>query len=129
MLSKKNQEKIISVMEHKNYKSFQDNFIVYPTDAGTISSLLKLANKFKFNISVVGSGSSYNNSLKFENVLYLSTVRINKIIDVDMQNLFINISSGMIWSKLFNDLNEKSMYFPLTMIRIAKELSEEYSLL
>ena len=113
MLSNKNQEKIIAILEHKNYKSFQDNFIAYPTDTNTISSLIKLANKFKFNVTIVGSGSTFNSSAKLENVLYLSTVKLNRIIEIDVQNLFINISSGMTWSKLFNDLNEKSMYFPL----------------
>lgn len=113
MLSKKNQEKIIAVMEHKNFRSFQDNFIAYPTDSNTVSSLMRLANKFKFNITVVGSGSAFKNPLNFDNVLYLSTVKMNNIIEIDIQNLFINISSGMIWSKLFNDLNEKSMFFPL----------------
>lgn len=113
MLSIKNQEKIIAVLEHKNHKSLQENFIAYPTDTKTVSSLVKLANKFNFNISVVGSGSTFNSSINFDNVLYLSTAKLNTIIDIDMQNFFINVGSGMIWSKLFNDLNEKSMFFPL----------------
>ena len=113
MLSKTNQEKIIAVLEHKNYKSLQENFIAYPTDTKTVSSLVKLANKFKFNISIVGSGSTFSDSVNFDNVLYLSTIKLNKIVDLDMQNLFINVGSGMIWSKLFNDLNDKSMFFPL----------------
>ena len=113
MLSLKNQEKIIAVLEHKNYKSFQETFIAYPTDTKTVSSLVKLANKFDFNIIVVGSGSTFNNSISSSNTLYLSTAILNKIGDIDMQNLFINVGSGMIWSKLFNDLNDKSMFFPL----------------
>lgn len=113
MLSIKNQDKIIAVLEHKNYKSFQENFIAYPNDTKTVSSLIKLANKFNFNISVVGSGSTFNSSINFDNVLYLSTAKLNTIKDIDMQNLFINVGSGMIWSKLFNDLNDKSMFFPL----------------
>ncbi|MCK4979012.1 MAG: FAD-binding oxidoreductase [Candidatus Delongbacteria bacterium] len=113
MLSKKNQDKIIAVLEHKNYKSFQENFIAYPTDTNTVSSLIKLANKFEFNITVMGSGSTFSNAGDFDNVLYLSTVKLNKIIEIDMQNLFINVGSGIAWSKLFADLNEKSMFFPL----------------
>ncbi|MDA3885742.1 MAG: FAD-binding oxidoreductase [Candidatus Delongbacteria bacterium] len=113
MLSIKNQEKIIAVLEHKNYKSFKENFIAYPTDTKTVSSLVKLANKFNFNITTVGSGSTFNNSEIFDNILYLSTAKLNKILEVDIQNLFINVGSGMVWSKLFNDLNEKSMFFPL----------------
>lgn len=113
MLSKKNQEKIIAILEHKNYKSFQENFIAYPTDTNTVSSLVKLANKFKFNIAIIGSGSTFSNAGNFENVLYLSTVKLNKIIEIDTQNLFINVGSGIVWSKLFNDLNERSMFFPL----------------
>ncbi|NOR45465.1 MAG: FAD-binding protein [Candidatus Delongbacteria bacterium] len=113
MLSKKNQVKIIAVLEHKNYKSFQDNFIAYPTDTKTVSSLVKLANKFNFNIATVGSGSTFNSSANFDNILYLSTAKLNNIIEIDMQNLFINVGTGMIWSNLFNDLNEKSMFFPL----------------
>ena len=113
MLSKKNQDKIIAVLEHKNYKSFQENFIAYPIDTNTVSSLVKLANKFKFNITVIGSGSTFSNTGNFDNVLYLSTVKLNKIIELDTQNLFINVGSGIVWSKLFSDLNERSMYFPL----------------
>ena len=91
MLSKKNQEKIIAVLEHKNHKSIQENFIAYPTDTKTISLLVKLANKFKFNIAVVGSGSTFDSSVNFENVLYLSTVKLNKIIYglFVMANIFI----------------------------------------
>ncbi|MCD6177271.1 MAG: FAD-binding oxidoreductase [Candidatus Cloacimonetes bacterium] len=113
MLSKKNQDKIIAILEHKNYKSIQDNFIAYPTDTNTISSLIKLANRFKFNVSVVGSGSTFDNSEIFDNILYLSTTKLNDIIEIDLENLFINVGSGMIWSKLFNDLNDKTMFFPL----------------
>ena len=113
MLPKKIQEKIIAVLEHKNYKSYQDNFIAYPTDTNTVSTLMRLANKQKFNISIVGSGSTFSNSGNSDNVLYLSTVKLNKIIEIDLKNLFINVGSGMAWNKLFDDLNEKSMFFPL----------------
>ncbi|MBN2789498.1 MAG: FAD-binding oxidoreductase [Candidatus Delongbacteria bacterium] len=113
MLNKKNQEKIVAVLEHKNYKTFNDYFIAYPTDTSTVSSLVKLANKFLFNIQIVGSGSTDLSSSKSDNVLYLSTIKLNNIIEIDIDNFFINVQSGLIWSKLFNDLNERSMYFPL----------------
>ena len=117
MLPKNFQEKIKAILEQKNYKISGNSFVIFPEKVSDLIKIVKLANTNNFKINVFGYGNSFtkeNSSL--ENAVYISTNKLNQIIETDLDNLFIRVESGMNLSKLLAVLKKHNLFFPVKFI-------------
>jgi glycolate oxidase len=122
MLSSQNKNKLISVLEHKNYEAVGDSFIIFPDDKNFVGTIIKTANRFGIKVIPIGSGSTFDSNFKsVTNSVFLSTQRLNKIIDLDKSNMFIEVQSGCSWKNVFTNLAEQEIYFPLNLNTISEK--------
>jgi len=116
MLSSNNRNKLISLLEHKNYQSTGDSFIIFPDDTDTLARIIRTANRFGIKIVVIGSGSTFNESFKHsENSVFLSTQRLNSVVYVDKTNMFAEFQAGCLWKTEFGKLASEGITFPLNI--------------
>lgn len=116
MLEKNLQEKIKAILEQKNFKMSGDSFVIFPEKISDLIKIVKLANNNSFRINTFGYGNSFtkdNSSL--ENTVYISTNKLNMIIETDLENFFIRVQSGMSISVLLNILKENNLFLPLKL--------------
>ena len=119
MLSSQNKNKLISLLEHKNYEAVGDSFIIFPDDVNLLGQIIKISNRFGIKIIPIGNGSSFGKDFKSSlNSVFLSTQRLNKIIDLDKSNMFVEIQAGCAWKQLFSDLAGQGLYFPVNVVDV-----------
>jgi len=116
MLSNQNKHKLISILEHKNYQAAGDSFIIFPDDVSTLSNIVKTANKFGIKLIPIGNGTTFDAGYKpSENSVFLSTQRLNSILDLDKSNMFLEMQPGCLWKSTFINLSGEDLYFPLDL--------------
>jgi len=116
MLSSNNRNKLISLLEHKNYQTAGDSFVIFPDDTDTLARIIKTANRFGIKIVVIGSGSTFDESFKHsESSVFLSTRRLNSVVYVDKTNMFAEFQAGCIWKTEFGNLVSEGITFPVDM--------------
>lgn len=114
MISSQNKNKLISILEHKNYEAVGDSFIIFPDDTNLLGQIIKISNRFGIKIIPIGNGSTFDHGFKSTaNSVFLSTQRLNRVIDLDRNNMFIEVQAGCIWKQLFTDLSGQDLYFPI----------------
>ncbi|MFP4017020.1 MAG: FAD-binding oxidoreductase [Halanaerobiales bacterium] len=89
--------------------------IVKPANAEEVSSILKLANREGVAVVVRGGGTAISaNAIVTEPGIILSVERMNKIIEVDEENLMIKCETAVTLGDLIEKLKENdNLYFPL----------------
>ena len=116
MISKQNKYKLISVLEHKNYKIVGDSLFVFADNVNMLSSLIKISNRFGIKIIPIGYGSTYSEGYKpSENSVFLSSQRLNQIISIDKNDSFAEIESGCDWLGVFGNLKSENLFFPIEL--------------
>ncbi len=114
MISGQNKNKLISILEHKNYEAVGDSFIIFPDDMNNLGSIIKISNRFGIKLIPIGSGTTFGSGFKPpDNTVFLSTQRLNKILDIDRNNMFIELQAGCIWKQVFLSLAGQDLYFPI----------------
>jgi len=117
MLAKNLQEKVKAILEQKNFQISGNSFVIFPEKISDLIKIVKLANNNDFKINTFGFGNSFTKeNSNLENTVYISTKYINRIIETDLDNLFIKVESGMNLSKLLSLLKESNLYLPLKFI-------------
>lgn len=114
MISNQNKYKLISVLEHKNYQVAGNTLFIFPDTVNMLSNIIKTSNRFGIRIIPIGFGSTYSESFsQSEDTIFLSSQKLNNVIDLDRSNLFLELGSGCNWIELSNDLNSEGLCFPL----------------
>jgi len=114
MISGQNKNKLISILEHKNYEAVGDSFIIFPDDINTLGSIIKISNRFGIKLIPIGSGTTFGSGFRPpDNTVFLSTQRLNKIIEIDRSNMFVEFQAGCIWKQVFSSLAGQELYFPI----------------
>ncbi|RYE12606.1 MAG: FAD-binding oxidoreductase, partial [Sphingobacteriales bacterium] len=88
--------------------------VVKPASAEEISKLLKLCNEHLIPVTPRGGGTGLSGgALPVMGGLVLSTERLNKIIEIDTQNLQATVETGVITQVLIDAAAEKGLYYPI----------------
>jgi FAD/FMN-containing dehydrogenase len=116
MLSSNNRNKLISLLEHRNYQAAGNSFIIYPDNLNTLGQIIKLSNRFGIKIVVIGNGSTFDSSfIPPENSVFLSTQRLNSVIFVDKNDMFAEFQAGCRWKTEFGKLKNEGFEFPINL--------------
>ena len=87
--------------------------VVYPSTATQISEILKLANKNGFPVTARGAGSGFvGGAIPTHGGIALVMTRMDRIIDIDEDNLTVTVEPGVVTANLQKAVEEKGLFYP-----------------
>lgn len=87
--------------------------VVKPTNTKQISEILKLANKEFIPVTPRGGGTSLSaGAVPLHNGIVLSLENMNKIKEVDQENLMAIVEPGIITGMMAKELSKYNLFFP-----------------
>ncbi|HBN26945.1 MAG TPA: glycolate oxidase subunit GlcD, partial [Desulfobacteraceae bacterium] len=87
--------------------------VVFPKDAKEISAILKLANEYKFPVIPRGAGSGMTGgALPVKQGVVLPLTRLNKIINIDKDNLIVKVEPGVVTGRLHKEVEKEGLFYP-----------------
>ena len=93
---------------------FPPSVVVKPANAKEISEILKLANDYKIPTTPIGARTGLSGgALSIYQGIGLSMERLNKIIDIDEQNLQVTVEPAVITQVLREAVAEKGLFYPV----------------
>jgi FAD/FMN-containing dehydrogenase len=88
------------------------SFIVRPRDAEDIVNIVKLANEYKIPVYVRGCGCSHWAAwLPVKGGILLDMTSMEKIVEIDEENLVAVVEPGCTWFKLMEELHKKRLTY------------------
>jgi glycolate oxidase len=86
---------------------------VWPTTAEEISAILKLANQEGIAVIPRGAGTGLSGSaVPAEGSIVLDLCRMNKILEISLENRLAVVQPGVVFGDLEKDLEKKGFFFP-----------------
>ncbi|MEA2017455.1 MAG: FAD-linked oxidase C-terminal domain-containing protein [Campylobacterota bacterium] len=141
MIDKQHLDKFVQIVGDENVKSdkahliaycydatrdrFEPDAVIFPRDEDDISKILAYCNEHKIVIVPRGAGSGFTGgALPASGGIILSLERhMNKLIEIDMQNMVAVVQPGLINMQLQKAVEEVGLFYP------PDPASEEYSTL
>ena len=112
---------IFSDLETRNYYGhdetenyvFPPHVVIKPANAQEISAIMKVANQHKIAVTPLGARTGLSGgALCIKQGIGLSTERLNKILNIDEQNLQIIVEPAVITQVLRDAVAEKGLFYP-----------------
>ena len=86
--------------------------LVRPVSAGEIAAILKLANREKIPVTPRGAGSGLSGgAVPIHGGIVLSTDRMNRILEIDRENMMITVEPGVVTNEINEVLREAGLFF------------------
>ncbi len=93
---------------------FPPSVVVKPANAQEISAILKLANDYKIPTTPIGARTGLSGgALSIYQGIGLSMERLDKIIEIDEQNLQVTVEPAVITQVLREAVSEKGLFYPV----------------
>ena len=100
-------------------KRIEPDFVIFPGSSGEISRIMVLANEYKIPVTVWGGGGgSQGGALPICNGIVIDMKRLNKVIDIDMESMTVEVESGIIMQHLEWELEKygvSTMHYPASI--------------
>ena len=94
-------------------EKFPPEAVVFPETAEQISAILKLANEELFPVTARGGGVGYTGgAVPIDGGIVVGTDRMNKIIEIDVDNLFVRCQPGITTYDLQQAVAKLGLLFP-----------------
>lgn len=106
-------EEIICYMRDSSPFRFKADVIVRPTSAEQVSSILKLADRYRIPVTPRGAGTGVAGAaLPVLGGIVLDMYRMNRIIEVDVDNQMVLVEPGVVCDVLNDVLLKHGYFFP-----------------
>jgi len=106
-------EELISYAYDAVNQKFLPEAVVFPANAEEISRILKLANQEQFPVIPRGAGSGFTGgALPVLGGVVLVTTRLNRIIEIDTDNLTAVVEPGVICGEFQKEVEKYGLYYP-----------------
>jgi glycolate oxidase len=93
---------------------FPPSVVVKPGNAQEIAAILRLANEFKMPTTPIGAQTGLSGgALSIYEGIGLSMERLNKIIEIDEQNLQVSVEPAVITQVLREAVADKGLFYPV----------------
>lgn len=93
---------------------FPPNVVLKPANAQEISAILKVANEYKIPTTPIGARTGLSGgALSIYEGIGLSMERLNKILEIDEQNLQVIVEPAVITQVLREAVSEKGLFYPV----------------
>ncbi len=110
---KTSKEELLTYSYDATVPEFMPDAVVFPETAEEISRILKLANAEKFSVVPRGAGTNLSGGvLPLEGGVVLSTARMNRILEIDTDNLVAVVQPGVITAELDAAVGEHGLFYP-----------------
>lgn len=87
--------------------------VCYVSSSEEVSEILKLANIYRFPVIPKGAGSNVvGGTLSDSNTLLLSLEKMNKIIEIDTENLFAVVEPGVVNADFQKEVEKLGLFYP-----------------
>jgi len=87
--------------------------VVFPGSAAEISEILKLANQYRFPVTPRGAGTGRSGgSVPVAGGVVLVLTRLNRILEINRQDLVAVVEPGVITGRLQRAVAEQGLYYP-----------------
>ncbi len=94
-------------------KGFMPDVVVFPLNAEEISKIVKLCLKYDTPVVGRGSGSGFSGgSLPLKGGVVVSFTKMNRILELDEENMFVTVEPGIINADLKSYLAGKGYFYP-----------------
>jgi glycolate oxidase len=95
-----------------NLKYLPD-LIVYPANCEQIAAIVKLANTFRFPVIPRGAGTGFTGgTLPVEGGVVLVLTKMNKILQIDQDNLLAVVEPGVVTADLQKEVEKIGLFYP-----------------
>jgi D-lactate dehydrogenase (cytochrome) len=112
MLKKTNRDEIESfLVDASNYKGNCD-VVYFPESEDEIISIIKEANANKIPVTIAGNGTGLTGARVPDSGIVISTEKLNQIIEINRENNFIIVETGVILSTMLEKLKEQNLLYP-----------------
>ena len=92
---------------------FLPDAVVFPDSAQQVSDIMILANTDGFFVIPRGSGSGMTGgSLAVDGGVVLATSRLNRILEIDENNMTASVEPGVITGDLHKEVEKKGFFYP-----------------
>lgn len=93
---------------------FPPSVVVKPANASEVSQIIKVANEYKIPTTPIGARTGLSGgALSIYEGIGLSLERLNKIIEIDEQNLQVTVEPAVITQVLRETVAEKGLFYPV----------------
>ncbi|MDP3831236.1 MAG: FAD-binding oxidoreductase, partial [Ignavibacteriaceae bacterium] len=112
MLKKTNRDEIESyLVDASNYKGNCD-VVYFPESEDEIISIIKDANTNKIPVTIAGNGTGLTGERVPDSGIVISTEKLNQIIEINREENFIIVETGVILSTILEKLKEHNLLYP-----------------
>ncbi len=106
-------EELICYSYDATPKEFMPDAVVFPHDAGEISKIVKLCLQYDTPLVGRGSGSGFSGgSLPLKGGIIASFTQMNRILELDEENMFVSVEPGVINADLKAYLSDRGYFYP-----------------
>ena len=89
------------------------DLVVYPTDSEQVQSVMQVARDHKVPITPRGSGTGLSGgSIPVDGGIVICLNKMNKILEIDEENLTATCQAGVVTLDLFNAVAAKGLFYP-----------------
>ena len=100
-------------------KDFMPDAVLFPATAGEISEVFKLANERNFPVIARGAGSGFTGgSVPVEGGVVISTERMNRIIEIDTENMTASVEPGVVNGELQTAVEAEGALLPSRSVEL-----------
>ena len=94
-------------------RQFRPDAIVFPANANQVSSILKLANEYRFPVVPRGAGTGMTGgALAVQGGLVMVMTRLSRILKIDTDNLIAEVEPGVITGHFQEAVEEMGLFYP-----------------
>jgi glycolate oxidase len=94
-------------------RRYMPDMVAHPAGAGEVASIMKAANDEGFPVIPRGAGTGLTGgSLPVDGGLVITMDRMNKILDIDEENMTAWVESGVINGDLQDEAEKRGLFFP-----------------
>ncbi len=94
-------------------KESMPDFVVFPLNEMEISAIVKICKKHNIPITGRGAGTGFSGgSIPIKGGTVVSFTKMNNVLELDEENMFVTVEPGIINGDLKNYLDEKGYFYP-----------------
>ena len=106
-------EELLCYSFDSSSKSSLPEVVIFPQDTEQISQILKLANRYNCPVTPRGAGSGMTGGcIPIRSGIVLSLAKMNRIIEIDEENMICVVEPGVITGELQEQLKQRKLMYP-----------------
>jgi len=112
MIIKNKQDEIQNfIKDASNYKG-KCSVVYFPENESDVISILKEASKNKISVTITGNRTGLTGAGVPSEGIVVSTEKLNRILEINKDELFVLLEPGVILSTLQNELKNSNLFYP-----------------